>query len=253
MTRTVAAVAFVLLVACAPASAASDIVRATHKVSVEGELVDHWTINDPEECGLVGDGTLTVTFKTIAPARVLPFIDRFASSETGHFGSWIIGVPLPPHVVKDLRSIKATGTITREDNTTERPRADGEPCGTLDKSGCGALALRSGRGVPRAVPERYDRRRIGVRLTSDRFDLPRKPCSSGGLVGWNDFRLTGGDRESGALRLTMPRESALKRRQVVKVTDSDHKRTTSTDKLQPGSEVLTDDVTRNAAVTFKRL
>lgn len=46
---------------------------------------------------------------------------------------------------------------------------------------------------------------------------------------------------------------ALKRRRVVKVTDSDHKRTTLTDRLQPGSEVMTDDVTRRATVTFRRL
>jgi hypothetical protein len=52
MTRTFGAVILALLVACAPASA-GDIVRSTHKVSVEGE------------CGLVGDGTLTVTFKKL--------------------------------------------------------------------------------------------------------------------------------------------------------------------------------------------
>jgi len=40
---------------------------------------------------------------------------------------------------------------------------------------------------------------------------------------------------------------------VVKVTDSDHRRTTLTDRLQPGSEVMTDDVTRRATVTFRRL
>ncbi len=252
MTRTFAAVVFALLVACAPASAGG-IVRATHKVSVEGELVDHWTINEPEECGLVGDGTLTVTFKTIAPARVLPFIDPFARSETGRSGSWIIGIPLPPHVVRDLRSIKATGLITRVDNTTRRPRADGDPCGPVEKTGCGTLPLRFHGGAARAIPERYDRRRIGVRLGTDPFEVPRKPCSQGYLTDWNDFRLTGGDRESGALRLTMPRESALKRRRVVKVTGSDHKRTTTTDRLQPGSEVITDDVTRKATVTFKKL
>lgn len=254
MTRALAAALVAALVACAPAAAASDIVHATHKVSVEGTLVNHWTIDEPDACGLVGDGTLTVTFKTTRPARVLPFIDKFASSETGHPGSWIIGVPLPPHAVKDLRSIPATGTITRVDNTTRRPQSDGEPCEPPEKTGCGTLPLRGGRGgAPKAAPSRYDKRRISVAMFSRRFDIPPKPCSSGDLIGWSDFRLTGGDKESGDLRLTMPGEAALKRRRVVKVTGSDHKRTTLQDRLQPGSEVMTDDVTRRATVTFKRL
>jgi hypothetical protein len=241
MTRLLAAAAVAALIVCAPAAAASNIVHATHAVSVEGTLVDHWTINEPDPCGLVGDGTLTVTFKTTTPARVLPYIDKFASSETGGFGSWIIGVPLPPHAVKDLRSIKATGTITRVDNTTTHPSDDGEPCEPPDKTGCGTLPLRAHGGLPKASPGRYDKRRIALDLFTDRFDYPRKPCGSGNLPGWSDFRLTGGDRESGELRLTMPRQSALKRRRVVKVSDSDHKRTAH------------DDVTRRATVTFKKL
>jgi len=253
MTRALAAVVVAALLACAPA-AASNQVHATHKVSVEGTLVNHWTIDEPEPCGLVGDGTLTVTFKTTQPARVLPYIDKFAGSATGHYGSWIIGVPLPPHAVKDLRSIPASGTITRVDNTTTRPQADGDPCEQPEKTGCGTLPLRGGRGgAPKAVPGRYDKRRISVAMFSRRFDFPPKPCSSGDLIGWSDFRLTGGDKESGDLRLTMPRESALRRRRVVKVTGRDHKHTTLQDSLQPGSEVMTDDVTRTATVTFKRL
>jgi hypothetical protein len=254
MTRTLAALIVAALTAFAPAAAASDIVHATHAVSVEGTLVNHWTIDEPDACGLVGDGTLTVTFKTSKPARVLPYIDKFAGSETGHVGSWIIGVPLPPHAVKDLRSIPATGTITRVDNTTRRPQEDGQPCDPPEKAGCGTLPLRGGRGgAPKTVPSRYDKRRISVQMFSEAFDSPRKPCSSGDLSGWSDFRLTGGDKESGDLRLTMPAESALRRRRVVKVTGRDHKKTTLSDRLQPGSEVMTDDVTRTATVTFKRL
>jgi hypothetical protein len=52
--------------------------------------------------------------------------------------------------------------------------------------------------------------------------------------------LTGGDRDSGELWLEMARESRLKRRRVVKVSDSDHKRSAH------------DDVTCKATVTFKR-
>jgi hypothetical protein len=240
MLRALAAASLCLLVVCAPA-AASGIVHATHKVTVQGELVNHWTINEPEECGLVGDGTLTVRFQTIMPARVLPYVDPFASSETRGFGSWIIGVPLPPHAVKDLRSIKASGTITRVDNTTTRPSADGEPCEPPDKTGCGELPLKLSGGAASTTPGRYDKRRISVDLVANRFDHPPKPCGSGNLGAWSDTRLTGGDRSNGWLRLTMPREAVLKRRRTVKVTDSDHKRTSF------------DDVTRRATVTFKKL
>jgi hypothetical protein len=241
MLRAFAAAAVALSIASAPAVAASGQVHATHKVSVRGELVNHWTIDEPGDCGLVGDGTLTVKFQTIQPARVLPYIDKFASSETNHFGSWIIGVPLPPHAVKDLPSIKASGTITRVDNTLPRPSTDGEPCEPPDKTGCGELPLRLHGGVPRTTPGRYDRTRISVDLTADDFEFPRRPCGSGTLTGWSDFRFTGGDRQSGVLRITMPRESRLKRRRVVRVSGSDHKRAGG------------NDVTRRATVTFKKL
>jgi hypothetical protein len=127
------------------------------------------------------------------------------------------------------------------DNTTTRPSADEEPCEPIDKTGCGALPLRLNGGVPKAAPGRYDRRRISVDMVANRFDNPPKPCGSGTLDAWSDTRLTGGDRSNGWLRLTMPREAVLKRRRTVKVTDSDHKRSSF------------DDVTRRATVTFKKL
>jgi hypothetical protein len=239
MLRVLAVAAVSLLVLSAPAAAS--IVHATHKVSVKGELVNHWTAEAEDECDPMGDGTLTVKFETIQPARVWPFIDKFAASETPGYGSWIIGVPLPPHAVKDLRSIKASGTITRVDNTVPRPSADGEPCPPIEKQGCGTVPLRSHGGAARVAPQRYNKKRIAVDLYTDRFDYPRKPCGSGNLGSWSDFRFVGGDPESGVLRLTMPRARALKRRHTVRVTDSDHRHRGN------------DDVTRRATVTFKKL
>jgi hypothetical protein len=54
-------------------------VRMTHTISIRGELVDHWTIDDPHECA-VGDGTLTVRFRTTVAVRVKPFIDPMRPS-----------------------------------------------------------------------------------------------------------------------------------------------------------------------------
>jgi hypothetical protein len=47
----------------------------THKISIKGEVVDRWTVNDPRTCRPSGDGTLTVSFRTTAARRVKPYID----------------------------------------------------------------------------------------------------------------------------------------------------------------------------------
>jgi hypothetical protein len=229
-----------LALAATPANAA----RPTHSVSIKGELVDRWSIDDPEECGRVGSGTLTVTFQT-ASLRVIPFIDRF---QRGGKGSWIIGVPIGLKGVRDAPYIKATGTITREDNTTRRPRASGTPC-DQSKPGCGAFPLRK----PRGLVGRHDRRHVAVKLATEQFELITEPsCLSGALSGWSTPRLSGGTRE-GDLLVRMPKPSTLKRRRKVVVTDTSHKTTTLKDPLTPGSATTTDDVTRKATVTFKRL
>ena len=84
MSRTRVPIA-VLLVACLTAiavllatsagAAPSKRFHYTHRVSVTGQLVDRWTINDPDRCGLVGAGSVTVNFRTAKAALARPYID----------------------------------------------------------------------------------------------------------------------------------------------------------------------------------
>lgn len=239
-----AAVVTAFALAAGPAGAA---VRMTHKISIKGELADHWTVNDPAECGPVGDGTLTVGFRTTAAVRVRPYIDPYIRAETRGYGVWVVTVPIGNKGLKGMPDVRATGTIARVDNTTPRPRASGDACGPQDKTGCGSFPLSSAK----AGIGRYDRHRITLELSSQ-FDASKGPCLIGGLDSWNRLPYSGGPRSSGDLVLKMPSPSTLKRRRVVRVTGTSHKRTTSHDRLVDDSPTITDDVTRKATVTFTR-
>ena len=77
-----------------PSEAAPEGRAWTHRItSLTGEYVDHWTLNDPEPCGLVGGGTVTVKFKMAVTPRVALVYSRFASAEPSGYGSWIVGIP----------------------------------------------------------------------------------------------------------------------------------------------------------------
>lgn len=227
-------------------------IRTTHVVSAKGQLVDRWTINEPKDCGLVGSGTLTVTFKTVT-ARVFPFVDPHQRNGRG---SWIVGLPwgYKKSLIKDLPDIKASGTITREDNTRRRPQFDGSPC-PGPKVGCGTVPLRlsSRHASALAGIGRHDRRHIAVGLASEAFDLGDvDSCHAGGLHGWSGNRRLTGGAENGDLPVRMPRASTLKRRRTTRVTAIGHKVTVSTDPLNPENGTSTDDVTRKVTVTFRR-
>ena len=53
--RIAIVLAVVLAVAAAQAQAKY---KPTHRVSVTGKLVNHWTMDEPDECGAVGERTL---------------------------------------------------------------------------------------------------------------------------------------------------------------------------------------------------
>jgi hypothetical protein len=142
-----------------------------------------------------------------------------------------------------MPDLRAAGTITRVDNTATRPADD---CGPQDKSGCGSFPLRK----PKAGIGRYDRRRITVSLSAA-FDASAS-CLIGGLDSWSRYPFSGGPRSSGDLLLKMPSPSTLKRRRVVRVTGKSHKVTTMHDTIDADSPTITDDVTRQATVTFTR-
>ncbi len=224
----------------------------THRVTVTGQLVDHWTVDDPSPCGPVGDGTETVTFQTKKAFRARVYIDRYANSEVrNQAGTWLLVAPQGPfHQITDVRAHPASGTVNLVDNTTPRPPPGGD-CGTpADKSGCGTNSL--SRAMSRVG--RYDRHRIAAGLQTGELNRNRQgdiTCQIGSLEGFSEPPSIAGGTQTGELLLTMPSPRTLAHRHVVKVTGTSHKLTTSPH--DPGSPVLTDDVTRTVTVTFTRL
>ena len=235
----------VTLAATAAVPAPASAVRMTHTVSIAGQLVNNWTIDDPEECGPVGAGTFTVNFRSTQTRRVLPLIDPYQRAETGGYKAWVVYVPLGRHL-KGMPDLRSSGSVTRVDNTTRRPR-DGTPCSAADKSRCGTFPL----GKSFSGFGRYDRRRITVGLTSQPFEYSAGDCLIGDLSLWSTPALAGGAK-NGDVIVRMPKPSTLKRRRVVRVTGTSHKRTTYRDPYKDNPETVTNDITRTATITFRR-
>ena len=129
----------------------------THRFTVTGQFVDHWTFNDPSECGLVGDGTVTVKFRTTKAPKVQLVVDQAHNGEPNNtLGSWVLGVPAGGGI-GDIGAQPATGTITLVDNTSPRPPASGGECAPPDKSDCRTTPLPRG---AQAKVGGYNRRQL---------------------------------------------------------------------------------------------
>jgi hypothetical protein len=229
--RGAALAAAVLLLASAPAAAKF---RYTHRFVATGQLVDHWTLDDPEDCGPVGDGTLTVDFASAKSVKARPVIDPTHSGEGGGLGSWALLAPIDPFGhIGSVPPKRAVGTIDLVDNTVPRPSYDGSDCGAeVEKAGCGSHPLTSDTRVTVAG---YNRRFIYVDLGA--LFTQYGPCHMG-LVDSFSAR-------DGVLRLRMPSPSKLRTHKVVEVSGSSHRLLTY--------RTTTSDVTRTATVTFTRL
>jgi hypothetical protein len=251
--RLFLAVAVMLAVGAAPAAAKY---TPTHTVSVSGQFVNHWTMEEPDDCGAVGAGTVTVDFKSRKPNRAQVGIVRSHSSETNDGkGSWaLLAIGDAFGHITDIHPKPAGATITRSDETQPRPRpfvdddsdgiADSEPCEPPDRTGCGVNRLRK----PLVRVGGYDSKRIVVDLPAPQW--PDPPCHQGSLDLFSLPPALAGGTARGELLLKMPRPSELRHRRVVRVSGSSHKVTRSGD---PGSTAHTDDITRRVTVTFTRL
>jgi hypothetical protein len=250
VTRVAAALAVAVLASIVSAATAPAAVRMTHTLTIEGEFVNRWTMSSSRPCDVVGDGTLTVKFKTVKPVRVLPRKDRFLRGEVGGLGAWMIGFPLPPNGLRDMPDQRASGTITRVDNTSQLPPpADSEgPCDppAVGKQGCGTQPLRGNGRPPRASLGRWDTRRIAADLTARSFVIGS--CNSGLANTFDDTQYAANIRHDGNVLLDMPNPSAFKRRRVVRVTGTSRRRVSD----DPGGPVVANDVTRKVTATFRR-
>jgi hypothetical protein len=231
----------------APSEAAPEARNWSHRItSLTGQYVNHWTVDDPEPCGLVGEGTVTVTFRMTVAPRVLLVYSRFAGAEPSGYGRWIVGVPSAhgPGLTDGPRR-PATGTITLVDNTVQQPPRPDDECEPPQKSGCGTRSL----GRTTVSFSGYNRRFLRAELAGT-FRPGRGGCGLGRTEQFNDRFLTGGTRE-GELLLRMPSVATVNRRRVLIVTGTTRKQTSSTDCEPRGT--CSDDVTRRVTATFKKL
>jgi hypothetical protein len=242
--------ATVALLAASAGAAPQKAFHYTHRVAMTGTLVDHWTVNDPEDCGLVGDGTMTVKFRMAKSPKVRLVIDPVKNGEPNNsLGSWVLGVPVGGGI-GDLPYQPATGTITLVDNTTLRPRPSGGDCGEQEKADCGTSPLV--RGLSKVAG--YNRRQLfadlsGVEFTRKGGHGRAVQCGHGQVAIFSDAALVGGTRR-GELLLRMPSASTVAHRGVLHVSGRTHKHTSYAD---CGAGPCSDDVTRTVSVTFTKL
>jgi len=221
----------------------------THRLtSVTGELVDHWTYNDPSPCGAVGEGTVTLRFRLVKPRLVTLLIDPSKNGEPNNtLGSWVVGIPGPTGGIRDTPGLPASGTVTWVDNTTQRPPDPGGDCSPTDKTGCGTARISR---ASKSTIGGYNRRFLYADLSGAQLEPRRGQCGHAQVSIFGDGRLVGGTRE-GQLLIPMPRAGTVKRRRVLTVVGKSHKRSTFAD--CGSGATCSDDVTRRVSVTFKHL
>ena len=221
----------------------------SHRItSLTGEYVNHWTVDDPEPCGLVGDGTVTVRFRMTVAPRVKLVYSPTAGAEPSGVGRWIIGVPSAhgPGLFDGPRRA-GTGTITLVDNTVQRPAVPGDECQPPEeKTGCGTRSL----GRVSITFAGYNRHFLTADLGGVTFRAVRGWCGTGRTNRFTDRFFTGGTR-LGELLVRMPSVATVNRRRVLVVTGTTRKRSSSTECETRGT--CSDEVTRRVTATFRKL
>jgi hypothetical protein len=211
----------------------------SHRVSISGRLVDHWTIDDTRSCGPVGDGTVTVEFQQRSPARARVEYNRVE-------GRWEALVPGRSLLV-GLPAKPVVGTIGFVDNTVATPPPGGACSDPIDKSGCGTFPLQGKADIG------GDRGGFTADMGNSSGFHPRNGgCSVGQLDSWTQPPGVVGGVDGGLVQVKMPSPRSFKRRHTVTVTGTVH-RSSSFGGSDPDQPRITDDVTRTVTVTFTRL
>lgn len=253
-----AAVAIACTLATVPAAAQA--FHYTHRVSVEGQITDHWSTTNPGSCAANGDGTITASFHTVSTSRVRPFVTRFSDTiRTNTPGRWVLGVPAGGGA-GDMGHRPVTGTVVTTDNTVLNPNVynPSDPCSPDDKSGCGTAALKHST----VAVTGYDKRSVWVDLIAGQGGALNRTrqdpsatafCRSGSLESWQEPpKVVGGVAIYGDMVLKMPSRKKLAHTHTVKVAGTVH-HVTSSSPSSGSAEVITDDVTRTVTVTFAKL
>jgi hypothetical protein len=235
-----ALVALVITAAFVGATAGQAAARFpwTHRVTISGQFVDHWSVTTPGLCGTTGDGSVTVGFQNEKSIHVLVTRDR------GRPRAWLlVGLTTGQfHQPTFLPPQPATGSITTVDNTSPANSTPDQPCDPIDKSHCGSAQLRR----PRVYLEGLDASRLKFDLFTD--DFRKTNCQTGAVTGFGDVDFFG--QRAPELPVKMPSFRSFFRHRVVKVTGTSHDRKTF--QGDPDSPATTDDVTRTVTVTFTK-
>jgi hypothetical protein len=206
----------------------------THRVTISGQFVNHWTSSDPTQCGTNGDGTVTVTFKNSKSIHTLVTRERGTRHWllVGLYGSFHQTTFLPPQ--------PATSSITTVDNTAATNPFPGDTCLPIDKSHCGTMQFRK----PRVYLEGEDASHLRFDLFSDSFGKPG--CQFGSVTRFGDPDFFG--HKTPQLLIKMPTFRSFSRKGSVTVTSTSH----DVKSFPDVDATITNDVTRTVRVTFTK-
>jgi len=205
----------------------------SHRVTISGQFVNHWTVSDPGPCGTNGDGTVTVSFKNKKA------IHTFVNTVPGTRHWILVGLYfgqttfLPPQA--------ATASITTVDNTAPANQPPWlESCDPIDKSHCGTKEYRKARVRLGGL----DATRLKLDLTGP--DFRDTQCQIGSVMRFGDVDFFG--HKTPELLIKMPSPRSFFRKHSVTLTATSH----DIKSLPDLDATVTNDVTRTVTVTFTK-
>jgi hypothetical protein len=210
----------------------------THRVTISGQFVNHWTVSDPGPCGTNGDGTLTVSFQNKRSIHAV--VTRYNYGDR----KWLlIGLTLDRfHQSTFLPPQPATAPLTAVDNTSpanQPPWLDS--CDPIDKSHCGAKQLRA----PKVRVQGQDGSHLQFDLMSSDF-RDSTGCQIGTVYRFADVDFFG--HRTPQLLIKMPSFRSFMRKRSVTVTGTSH----DVKSFPDLDATVTNDVTRTVTVTFTK-
>lgn len=237
MKRVLVVVLLATVAAGATAGTADARFPWTHRLTISGQFVDHWSISTPGLCGTTGDGSVTVSFHNTKSIHVL------VTRQRGDRAWLLVGLTTGQfHQPTFLPPQPAAASITTVDNTGPANSTPDNPCDPIDKSHCGTAQMRR----PRVYLEGLDAARLKFNLFTD--DFRRTNCQVGTVIGFGDVDFFG--QKTPQLLVKMPSARSFFRRRTVTLTGTSHTRKSF--QADPDSPSQTDDVTRTVTVTFAK-
>jgi hypothetical protein len=205
----------------------------SHRVTISGQFVNHWTVSDPGHCGVNGDGTVTIGFKN--KKTIHTFVNKVPGTN-----KWIL-VGLYFGQTTFLPRQPTDASITTVDNTSATNPYPGDTCLPVDKSHCGTKTLRKA-GL---ALQGLDASRLKFELVSSDF-RNSSTCAMGSVYRFADVYFFG--HKTPQLPIDMPSFHSFKRKHSLTVTGTSHDVKTFPDL----DGTVTNDVTRTVTVTFTK-